>query len=165
MTNMGLKNKDGIDLREIWKDGVTTYLGLLVKGFPNLFMVYSPHGIYHQTMSTVDNDRLIVLAAPNALSNGPTIIECQADLVVDTISRLEARGASSVEPTQLAQENWKTLINAMNEKTLFPLTSSWWTGGNIPGKKAETLTFVAGIDLYEEMCKEKLEKWEGLEVL
>lgn len=46
MTNMGLKNKEGIDLKDIWKDGVTTYLGVLVRGFPNLFMVYSPHGKY-----------------------------------------------------------------------------------------------------------------------
>lgn len=53
----------------------------------------------------------------------------------------------------------------MNENTLFPLTSSWWTGGNVPGKKAETLTFVAGIEVYEKMCRDRLERWEGLEIL
>lgn len=36
MTNMGLKNKDGVDLRDIWKEGVFTYLGLTISGFPNL---------------------------------------------------------------------------------------------------------------------------------
>lgn len=41
---MGLKNKDGVDIKEIWKDGLTTYLGLSIHGFPNAFMVYSPHG-------------------------------------------------------------------------------------------------------------------------
>lgn len=36
LTNMGLKNKDGVDLRELWKDGVFTYLGLTISGFPNM---------------------------------------------------------------------------------------------------------------------------------
>lgn len=42
---MGLKNKDGVDIKELWKDGVSTYLGMLIGGFPNTFMVYSPQGM------------------------------------------------------------------------------------------------------------------------
>jgi hypothetical protein len=45
LTNMGLKNKDGVDMKDLWKDGVWTYLGMLFNGFPNTFMVYSPHGM------------------------------------------------------------------------------------------------------------------------
>lgn len=55
LTNMGLKSKDGVDIKDVWKDGVRTYLGMMLNGFPNAFMVYSPQ-------------------APTALSNGPTII-------------------------------------------------------------------------------------------
>ena len=44
MTNMGLKGKDGIDLRDRWKDGVFTWLGMTVPSNPNMFMVYSPQG-------------------------------------------------------------------------------------------------------------------------
>lgn len=35
LTQMGLKNKDGVDIKEIWKDGLSTYLGLSIHGFPN----------------------------------------------------------------------------------------------------------------------------------
>jgi len=38
LTNMGLKSKDGKDLRDLWKDGIFTYLGLTIAGFPNCFM-------------------------------------------------------------------------------------------------------------------------------
>jgi cation diffusion facilitator CzcD-associated flavoprotein CzcO len=38
LTEMGLKSKDGQDLRALWKDGVSTYLGLTIAGFPNCFM-------------------------------------------------------------------------------------------------------------------------------
>lgn len=55
LCNMGLKNRDGMDIKDIWKEGVSTYMGMMMNGFPNAFMVYSPQ-------------------APTALANGPTII-------------------------------------------------------------------------------------------
>jgi cation diffusion facilitator CzcD-associated flavoprotein CzcO len=55
LVNMGLKSKSGVDVSEVWSDGVKTYLGVMIHGFPNAFMVYSPQ-------------------APTALANGPTII-------------------------------------------------------------------------------------------
>jgi cation diffusion facilitator CzcD-associated flavoprotein CzcO len=44
LTNMGLKNKDEIDVKEYWADGIKTYLGMMLNGFPNAFMCYTPHG-------------------------------------------------------------------------------------------------------------------------
>jgi cation diffusion facilitator CzcD-associated flavoprotein CzcO len=41
---MGLKNKDGVDIKDCWKDGVRTYLGMLMSGFPNAFIVFNAHG-------------------------------------------------------------------------------------------------------------------------
>ena len=41
---MGLKNKDGVDLKDYWSDGVKTYLGMMFNGFPNAFTCYTPHG-------------------------------------------------------------------------------------------------------------------------
>ena len=53
LMDLRIKDKEGNHLCEKWKDGVETYLGLMVAGMPNMFMVYSPQ-------------------APTALSNGPT---------------------------------------------------------------------------------------------
>jgi cation diffusion facilitator CzcD-associated flavoprotein CzcO len=38
LTQMGLKSKDGVDLADMWKDGINTYLGMTISGFPNMFM-------------------------------------------------------------------------------------------------------------------------------
>ena len=38
LTQMGLKNKDGVDLADLWKDGISTYLGMTISGFPNMFI-------------------------------------------------------------------------------------------------------------------------------
>lgn len=55
LCSMGLANKDGVDIKHVWKDGVRTYMGIMMNGFPNAFLVYSPQ-------------------APSVLANGPTII-------------------------------------------------------------------------------------------
>ncbi len=43
---MGLKSKDGVNIKDVWKDGIRTYLGMTFNGFPNTFMVYTPHGMF-----------------------------------------------------------------------------------------------------------------------
>jgi len=103
--------------------------------------------------------------APTAFSNGPTILECQVDMVVDTIAKLEKENAKTIEAEQGAQNEWCDLVAKMADQTLFPLTSSWWTGGNIPGKKPQMLTYVAGIDTYEATCREKLQAFQGFKVV
>lgn len=61
---MGLLNKDGVELKELWQDGIKSYLGILINGFPNAFMVYSPHGTKRSLMFTgiVHSDPLILLS-------------------------------------------------------------------------------------------------------
>ena len=41
---MGLKNKHGMDIKEVWNNGIWTHLGMMTSGFPNMFMTYSPQG-------------------------------------------------------------------------------------------------------------------------
>ncbi|EME78106.1 uncharacterized protein MYCFIDRAFT_191354 [Pseudocercospora fijiensis CIRAD86] len=146
ITKMGLKNKSGIDIKDIWAQGVNTYLGITVGGFPNMFMAYTPQ-------------------APTALSNGPTIIESQVETIVDFIKKLEAEGAKSIEPRREAEIAWKNSLNEMTKHTLFPFTDSWWNGSNIPGKKAENMSYIAGIDLYEAQVRATMDGWKGFEVV
>lgn len=106
-----------------------------------------------------------IYTAPTALSNGPTIIEAQADMVTNFISNLEAANSKFIVPTGEAQQQWVDLVDKLNDMTLFPLTSSWWTGGNIPGKKVQMLTYVLGINQYEAQCREILNGMKGFEVV
>jgi cation diffusion facilitator CzcD-associated flavoprotein CzcO len=41
LTNMDLRGKDGLDMKERWKDGVFTHLGMFMSGCPNLLIVYA----------------------------------------------------------------------------------------------------------------------------
>jgi hypothetical protein len=70
-----------------------------------------------------------------------------------------------VEAEKEAQNEWKALIERMCEPLLVRYTNSWWNGGNIYGKKTQMLTFPAGIDQYEIMCRKKLETFDGIRVV
>ncbi|CAK3965402.1 related to flavo involved in K+ transport [Lecanosticta acicola] len=146
LTKMGLKNREGVELKDLWQDGVSTYLGLTISGFPNMFMSYTPQ-------------------APTALSNGPTIIEAQVETAVDMIKKLESEGVRYFDPTKEAEEEWKSNMNAMTKHTLFPFTDSWWNGSNIPGKKSENMTYIAGINMYEQQCRATMDGWRGFRIV
>lgn len=163
---MGLKNKDGVDIKDIWKDGIRSYLGMTFNGFPNVFMAYTPHGKPVSGKGTLDVDELTSSPiAPTALSNGPTIIEAQCDFITSAIEKLEKEGAKSVEPVKEAEDEWDTMIDAMNKYTLFPLTNSWWNGANVPGKRIQILTHPGGIEMYEGQCRDTLKDWKGFNVV
>lgn len=66
-----------------------------------------------------------------------------------------------IEVRQDAAQKWGDAIQEMNEKTLFPLTDSWYMGANIPGKKREQLNYLAGVAQYEVECRKALENWDG----
>jgi hypothetical protein len=77
---------------------------------------------------------------------------------------MTSKNIKSIQPTVTAQVEWQALIDRMNQHTLFPFTNSWWTGGNIPGKKVQMLTYPAGINMYEAKCRETLLDFKGFEV-
>ncbi|EXJ84874.1 hypothetical protein A1O3_05549 [Capronia epimyces CBS 606.96] len=146
LTNMNVVGRDGLTFKERWKDGVFTQLGLCSSGCPNLFMIYGPQ-------------------APTAFTNGPVFIEAQVDVVVDLIQKLQKDGIKSIEAQRPAEEKWKQAIQDANDKTLLPLTDSWYMGANIPGKKREQLNYLGGIETYIQECRKALETLDGFTVV
>ncbi|PYI11980.1 FAD/NAD(P)-binding domain-containing protein [Aspergillus sclerotiicarbonarius CBS 121057] len=146
LINMGLCNTEGKSLEEEWKDGATTYLGLTISGYPNMFHMYGVHG-------------------PTALSNGPTGIEMQGRMIIDVIQRMRANRLSSIEATPEAADTWTKRVEKISNATLFPQADSWYMGANIPGKKRQMLNFCGGIPAYEQACTQALSNWEGFTIV
>ncbi|KAK4936048.1 hypothetical protein LTR10_022998 [Elasticomyces elasticus] len=145
MKNIGLKATDGQSLEEKWKGAVYTNLGMTINGFPNMFYLYGAQG-------------------PTAFSNGPSCVECQGDWIVDAIVKMRTENIKTIEATKDAEKRWKNLINELSDKTLFPLTDSWYMGANIPGKPREQLNFAGGFPMYEKEIRSALNGWTGFEV-
>lgn len=85
-------------------------------------------------------------------------------MVIDLVKKLESEGIKSIEAQRNAEEQWKKAIQEANDRTLLPLTDSWYMGANIPGKKREQLNYLGGIEKYENECRQVLATLEGFAV-
>ncbi|KAJ0426886.1 hypothetical protein BJY00DRAFT_271106 [Aspergillus carlsbadensis] len=147
LMDMGLRSIHGTALKDEWRDSVSTYLGLCVSGYPNMFMMYGPQ-------------------APTAFCNGPTAVEVQGRWIADVIKTMERRGIESIDPTPEAAREWKAKINAFSNATLFPTVErSTYMGATIPGKPFEQLNWSAGLVRYTEEIRGVLPGFKGFNVV
>lgn len=146
LMDMGLRNINGVRLEDEWKNSVSTYLGLSISGYPNLFFTYGPH-------------------ASSAFSNGPSTIEVQGRWIAETIKLMEEKSIKSIDPTLEAQKAWKDKINALSNQSLVPTVPSTWMGGTFPGKPFEQLNYTGGLPTYKEEINGVLPELKGFNVV
>jgi hypothetical protein len=94
---------------------------------------------------------------PTAFSNGPTCVEVQGDWIVEAMMQLKKDNIKYCDATKEATEVWRQKVTELSDKTLFPGTSSWYMGANVPGKPREQLNYAGGFPLYEKECREVLD--------
>jgi cation diffusion facilitator CzcD-associated flavoprotein CzcO len=133
LLKMNITGRDGLTLNEAWADGPHTYLGLTVKGFPNLFAITGPQ-------------------SPSVLYNMPLAIEDHADWIGDAITHMRENGIREMEPTAEAQEAWGAQVAAIASQTLMPTTNSWYMGANVPGKPRVFMVYLGGAPTYRKIC-------------
>ncbi|WPB83344.1 flavin-containing monooxygenase [Sediminicoccus rosea] len=128
-----IRGRDGVAMREAWADGPRTHLGLMVAGFPNLFLITGP-------------------GSPSVLSNMIVSIEQHVDWVCDALAHLGRQGQGVMETTLKAQEDWVAHVNEVAHRTLYPQANSWYMGANIPGKPQLFMPYVGGVGTYRQIC-------------
>ncbi|MDA3039254.1 MAG: NAD(P)/FAD-dependent oxidoreductase [Actinomycetota bacterium] len=132
---MDIRGAGGERLVDKWAAGPLTYLGLMVAGFPNLFMVTGP-------------------GSPSVLTNMPIAIEQHVDLVANTIAHLSQRGLDRIEPDPAAETAWVEHVNELAKPTMFMHANSWYLGANIPGKPRVFMPYAGGMSTYRTRCNE-----------
>ena len=144
LLRLNLRGLGGRTLREAWADGPTSYLGLQVAGFPNLFTITGP-------------------GSPSVLCNMPVAIEQHVEWVTDCIAHLRTHGLSRIEATPEAAERWGTAVNEAAARTLLPLaSSSWYLGANVPGKPRAFMPYAGGLAHYRGLCEQVVaQDYEG----
>jgi cation diffusion facilitator CzcD-associated flavoprotein CzcO len=147
LMDMGLCSIIGTTLNDDWRDSVSTYLGLCVSGYPNMFMMYGPQ-------------------APTAFCNGPTAVEVQGRWIADVIKTMERRAIMSIDPLPEAAREWKAKIEVLSNATLFPTVQrSTYMGGTIPGKPFEQLNWTGGLPRYTDEIRGVLPELKGFKIV
>ena len=133
-----ITGREGTTLRQKWRDGPVTYLGLQTSGFPNL----------------------TTLAGPQSASVGtnfPRGIEEAVDWTVGLLQHMEDRGYNRVEARKDYEANWTEHVKQTYEALLVSTTKSWFTGynSNIPGHdRLRYLVYFGGMPKYRERLLE-----------
>jgi cation diffusion facilitator CzcD-associated flavoprotein CzcO len=133
MLSFEVVGRDGRTLNAKWKGGSRSCLGLMIEGFPNLFMTTGPNG-------------------PAALANIIRISENDVDWIADAFRHMERNGLASIEPTREAEDRWMDIVTTLARRSLINKAKSWWVGANVDGKPQGMTQFTGGFPKYREYC-------------
>jgi cation diffusion facilitator CzcD-associated flavoprotein CzcO len=99
----------GRDLHEAWAGNPRAFLGIMVPGFPNFFMMYGPNTNSSPTV---------------------TFFEAQARFAARAIGRLAARGAHDVQMSPLVAELYDRWLQRALRRTVWTETDSYFRSGS-----------------------------------
>ncbi|MGB4138018.1 MAG: NAD(P)/FAD-dependent oxidoreductase [Microbacterium sp.] len=104
LSSIQVTGRDGLRLRDVWKEAAYAFYGLAVPGFPNLFIVYGP----------------------NTNGGGPitTMMERQADFIAAEVKRIARRHYTAVEVSSEATEEFRAWMQNRLKDT------AWARGNN-----------------------------------
>jgi hypothetical protein len=131
---MDIRGRDGIRLEDKWDGGPTTYLGLGIHDFPNLFTITGPQ-------------------SPSVLTNMPMSIEQHVEWITDCIEYMDEAGYDRIEPTEESEQQWVSQTNMLADNMLFSEAESWYRGENVPGKPSIFTPFPGGLEMYRGICE------------
>jgi cation diffusion facilitator CzcD-associated flavoprotein CzcO len=125
---------NGLRLKDKWKTGPQTYLGVIVEGFPNMMMLMGPH---------------------TALGNIPRSIEYNVDWVTGLIRHARDNHLTRVEATEAGVQSWTDHVKSLGVGLLSNEVNSWMTGinTNVEGKQTRIIARYSGsAPAYRERC-------------
>ena len=133
LAGIDIRGRNGRPLKDAWDGGPRTYLGTMVAGFPNLFMVSGPQ-------------------SPSVLANVIVANEYQVHWIAEAIRHLDERGARAMDVELSAQDAWVDHVNALGEASIYTKGANWYWGANIEGKSPTFLCYI-GFGDYVERCE------------
>jgi cyclohexanone monooxygenase len=143
MREIDIRVEGGTTLEAEWEGGPRTYLGVMVAGLPNMFMITGPQ-------------------SPGVKSQMILSIEWHADWIADCLAHMKVTSARRIDATEQSQEEWVQHVKEVADTTLYPLANSWYMGVNIPGKPQVFMPYVGGVQAYTKKCQEVVAKgYEG----
>lgn len=127
--------RDGMTLREKWRNGPVTHLGLGTHDFPNMFIIAGP-------------------GSPALLINVLVGIELHVDWIVDLLAEADRRGTEVIEVEHEAEQAWGVHLEQRAQETLYPKARSYYMGDEIPGKPRVFMLYSGGLRNYRRLLTE-----------
>ena len=116
LPRLKVTGRGGRDLAAMWADGAEAYHGIMVAGFPNLFLLYGPN-------TNIGHNSILFM------------FECQYRLIANLLAARAARGARTVDVRADAMARYNAEIAARLEASVWAAGCSNWyraENGRIP---------------------------------
>ncbi len=133
LNQMDIRGRSGTALSAKWQDGPSSYLGLAMHDFPNLFTVTGP-------------------GSPSVLTNMMPSLEHHVEWITDCIFHMQERNLATIEATASAEQAWWQHVQEVANVGLKSATKSWYSGANIKGKANVFMPYNGGFPQYCKKC-------------
>ncbi|MCB2045700.1 MAG: NAD(P)/FAD-dependent oxidoreductase [Novosphingobium sp.] len=130
LTHMEVRGRGGELVRDKWDAGPRTHLGIVMDGFPNMFIITGPQ---------------------TPFSNVPPVVDAAVDWIGKAIAKADREGADVIEVSPEPVEAWVALMQEMLDATLLGGATelrSWFMGANVEGKTHAPLFYFGGAAAY-----------------
>ncbi|HZP35392.1 MAG TPA: NAD(P)/FAD-dependent oxidoreductase [Methylomirabilota bacterium] len=134
LDRIDIRGAGGQRLRDRWRQNLATFVGVMVDGFPNFFMVMGPH---------------------TALGNIPRSIEYNVEWIRDLLRHLDRSGHRYADARPEAVAEWTAFVKQKGEGLLANEVDSWMTGvnSNVEGKQVRIIARYSGTaPEYRQWC-------------
>jgi cation diffusion facilitator CzcD-associated flavoprotein CzcO len=120
-----IRGTGGLKLADKWRTSISTFLGMMIHGFPNMLMPAGPQ-------------------SGSASTNYPRGIETGVDWCTDLLEHVWAKGYTKIEATEAAEKRWTDHVVNMYAMMLMRKAKSWFTGynSNVPGHEQGTIRYL-----------------------
>jgi cyclohexanone monooxygenase len=147
LSEIDVKGSQDKSLKDCWGKKLETFAGVLVPGFPNMFLVCGPHCPF---------------------GNMPVVLEIAVDWIGKTIRYMEGKKLAKIDVTEAAVDAWSSHLDAEFRATLFAESAknahAWFVGANIPGKAINVLFYFGGVPTWTAWLeKETKTAWASMD--
>ncbi|HMT44731.1 MAG TPA: cyclohexanone monooxygenase, partial [Chakrabartia sp.] len=139
MSRIDIEGLEGVKAADKWAEGPTTYLGSMIAGFPNMFMIHGP-------------------LTPAAQAQMITAGEWQVNWTARVIEDMEKDGLERIDTTIEAEQWWADQTDLAAQATIHRHADSWYNAKNIEGKKGGFMIYVGGFPEYSKACNVAVEQ-------
>lgn len=128
LDRIDIRGLGGEPLKDRWAKGPSTYLGLAVSGFPNLFIVAGP-------------------GSPSLLTNVIVSIEQHALWLGDLFDHARANGITRIDVEPDSERTWTEHVADAAARTLYPRADTYYLSGG------SFMPYVGGVRGYRRICE------------
>jgi len=137
LLGLDIRGNNGITIKEHWKDGPKTYLGIMTDKFPNFFMMYGPN-------TNLGHNSIIIMS------------ESQANYIAQCIDMLNKTENKSMEVKEAILSSYHTELQKRLDNMIWSgIEQSWYKSpsgsitNNYPGRTMEYMRRTKSVNFSE----------------